>query len=398
MYTMDTYLVKKTKCLYRFLNFAFTDITAGNPQILFHVACNRFRIQFKDIIMIDNIFYVIIHDMKYTIIFFTILILAVVTFQLYTLQAPLEPSVTKVQPRLTTLQIGYLYLPGNHLINLANELGYFREEGINLKQHDITPSIARSLADFASGTIDISSASNSRFYERSELNHHGTFGLTVYDPLLSTVILATGTIIVPHDLKGKRVGVIPGNEFFIYWMLEKNNLKRSDIKLISEDYSALANDFKVGKFDAVLEVSPYWDKLVDEGAGHIIYRAAEALGVITTGLVFHDNLVNKNPALVSAFNRAYFKAYHYAKSHPEDAARRCSRWLGLKPEVVRKMLDSYYFFPDERENASILSAGIGIDHLISSINYMYLDSGNNKPISSETMSRISNKFIPSISE
>lgn len=292
----------------------------------------------------------------------------------------------------TVLRVAYWNLPGFYLIHIADKLGYFKDEGLEMQSFDLLPGTLPLQERFAAGDLDAIAVSNSMFYSL-DLVRHGEFGLVTYDPTEASVVMATGTITSPAELRGKRLGVNSGNEFFLYWMLSKNGLKKTDVAITTEDFQTLTEKFKAGTYDAIFVVAPISTKLQREGAGHVIYRAGEDLGLITTGMVFHDNLIEKNPEAIRKFIRAYFRAYRYSQDHHAGAIKITSAWLHLSELDATAIIDTQYFFPDEKENGIILHPGIGIKNLPANLNYMRLFLGGTSSAESIT-SRVTDKYLP----
>lgn len=333
--------------------------------------------------------------MNRTILIVTLAVLAIITFLFFLRTSitppPLATSPVKSAPPIT-LRVAYWKLPGFYLIHLADKMGYFKDEGLDIESFDLVPGTLPLQQKFASGELDAIAVSNSMFYSL-DLVRHGIFGLVTYDPTDASVVMATGTITSPAQLKGKHLGVNSGNEFFLYWMLDKNGLKKSDVTINTDDFKSLSDKFKGGKYDAIFVVAPISSQLLKAGAGHIIYRAGDDLGLITAGMVFHDNLIAKNPGAVRKFNRAYFRAYQYSKDHHPEAIMETSKWLDLPEVDTAYAIDNEYFFPNIAENRAILRPGIGIKNLPANLNYMHLFLGGSNS-AMEMTERVTDVYLP----
>jgi NitT/TauT family transport system substrate-binding protein len=332
--------------------------------------------------------------MKHTLILTVIaLIVALASFFAFPRNEP-EPLPPPTQSAKTSnlLRVAYWNLPGFYLIHIADKLGYFKSEGLEIQSLDLLPGTLPLQLEFAAGKLDAIAVSNSMFYSL-DLVRHGEFGLVTYDPTEASVVMATGTITSPTQLRGKRLGVNSGNEFFLYWMLNKNNLKKDDVTITTEDFTGLTEKFKKGKYDAIFVVAPISTQLIREGAGRVIYRAGEDLGLITAGIVFHDNLIANNPEAIRKFNRAYFRAYKFAEENHPEAIKMTADWLHLTELDAANIIDTQYFFPNLDENRHILRPGVGIKNLHANLNYMRLFLGGTSTAQSIT-DRVTDRFLP----
>ena len=181
---------------------------------------------------------------------------AALTLSLLTASAvePAAAQTAAVQP-LTTVRIGLGYIPNVQFtpFYVANRLGYFKAEGLNVEyQHgyvsDLMPLLLQGKLDFVVG--DPEDAVFTRVAGQPV-----KYIMALYQKVPATVFsLASKNIRSAADLKGKTIG-IPGpfgqTYFALGALLDAANLKESDVKLASIGFTQL-EAVRGGRVDAAV--------------------------------------------------------------------------------------------------------------------------------------------------
>ncbi|WP_161881301.1 ABC transporter substrate-binding protein [Deinococcus alpinitundrae] len=162
---------------------------------------------------------------------------------------------TTAVPPLTTVRIGLGYIPNVQFtpFYVANRLGYFKAEGLNVEyQHgyvsDLMPLLLQGKLDFVVG--DPEDAVFTRVAGQPV-----KYIMALYQKVPATVFsLASKNIRSAADLKGKTIG-IPGpfgqTYFALGALLDAANLKESDVKLASIGFTQL-EAVRGGRVDAAV--------------------------------------------------------------------------------------------------------------------------------------------------
>jgi NitT/TauT family transport system substrate-binding protein len=118
----------------------------------------------------------------------------------------------------------------------------------------------------------------------------------------------------PADLKGKKVAGTPGDAMYATFpaWLKANGMQPSDVQVVNVDAAGKIALLTEGKVDAIMgffhDQAPTIEKNTGKKVSYLLF-ADYGMNMLGTGLVVHDNLLAKDPALVKAFVRATQKSW-----------------------------------------------------------------------------------------
>jgi len=210
------------------------------------------------------------------------------------------------------------YLP----LTIAEQLGYFKDEGLNLKISDFAGG-SRSLAAVVGGSADVVSGAYEHTINMQSRNQHfQAFVLAGASPQISVGILTSHAAAYkgPKDFKGFKVGVsAPGSStnMVVNYLIAKGGLKPADISVIGIGAGSTviaAVDQK--RVDAISQTDPVMTILEKEGKIKIIAetRTPEGTEKIFGGpmpaasLYAPVDFIRKNPNTVQALTNAMVRA------------------------------------------------------------------------------------------
>jgi NitT/TauT family transport system substrate-binding protein len=143
----------------------------------------------------------------------------------------------------------------------------------------------------------------------------------------------------PGDLLGKRVAVV--SEVPTPWICLQQDLRRAGVdpaavtltpaRTMAENAAAL----RAGGVDVIQVFQPYARQLVDSGAGHIWYAAANR--GLTSYTTFNSTraFIEKNPEVVLRMTRAMYRTQKWIASHDGRAfAELVARYLPDVPQAT----------------------------------------------------------------
>ncbi|MCL9775986.1 ABC transporter substrate-binding protein [Vibrio methylphosphonaticus] len=221
-----------------------------------------------------------------------------------------------------TLMLDWFVNPNHGPIVIANEKGYFKEQGLKVNiQEPADPSTPAKLV--AANKVDIAVS-----YQTS-LTIDVAAGLPlirsatlIATPLNTMMVIDNGKINTLADLKGKKIGIaIAGNEeATIGTMLQSQGVDFKDVKIINVGW-ALSSSLASGQVDAI------WGGLRNFETNQLELEGFKAKaffpeehGVPTyEELVFVANANHYDKATLAKFNRAIEKATTYIVNHPQDS-------------------------------------------------------------------------------
>lgn len=241
---------------------------------------------------------------------------------------------------LPVLRVGMNPWPGYEFLHLAQQKGFYKDEGLEVRLVDFS-----SLADCR------------RAYERGQLD---AMGSTVIEVLMvrdqsarspqivqvvdysagADVILAQPGLKTGADLRGARIGVELASlgVYVLARGLEKSGLTFSDVKAISMDQVSMEDAFRKGELDAVVTYPPTSIKLLADTQAHPVFSTAEIAGEVLDVLVVEEEVIRQRPGDVGKFLKAFQRAVAYASTNPADAYRIMAANEGISPEEFARAL------------------------------------------------------------
>ncbi len=257
--------------------------------------------------------------------------------------------------------IGLNAWPGYLPFFVAQEKGYFREQGVSLKLVMYT-NFNELSRDYVAGKLQ--ARGNLTFDAVQEalqgLGHKAVLVID-YSRGADAIVARLGL----HDisaLSGQRVGYEPGTmeEFFLAFALSEHGASLHDVISVlttSEHVLALLRDKQI---DAAVIHEPFLTSALKEGIAHTIYSTRAAPGLIADILTFRDDAITAHPNWVKAILRAYFQGLAFWKQQPKEAQRIAAKACGATPEEIAAQLLTISFL-DERDNDTALTFSTSLD-------------------------------------
>lgn len=224
--------------------------------------------------------------------------------------------------KLPVLRIGISPWPGYEFIFLAQEKGFFAEEGLNIE-----------LKQFSSPEKDIR-----RAFERGQLEGMCNAVpdlLRAYDNsgrkaqiVLATdysagadVILAKDPAASMSDLKGKKIGVetMSLGLIMLSEALRMEGLALKDVSLADYGQDKMAEALRNGDIAAAVTYPPASSDMLKAGGVKVIFDSARIPGKIIDILAIDERILRKHPEIAPAMRRAWGKALRYAEKSRDEA-------------------------------------------------------------------------------
>ena len=154
------------------------------------------------------------------------------------------------------------------------------------------------------------------------------------------VVKKDGPVGKVEDLKGKRIGYVPGtmHEILLRETLVRHGLSPArDVKLTRVDFFDMGTALAGGGIDAFLSGEPFPTLAVEEGYGRILSYPYydESIGAINAGMLVRRESVEKEPERVRRLVGAHARATEYLRSHPQEWLLEASKF-GISPGVLEK--------------------------------------------------------------
>jgi len=154
------------------------------------------------------------------------------------------------------------------------------------------------------------------------------------------VVKKGGPVKIIKDLKGKRIGYVPGtmHEILLRETLMRNGLSPDrDVLMIRVDFFDMGMALARGSIDAFLSGEPFPTLAVHQGYGKILSYPyyGESIGTINAGMLVKRKTIEKNPALVYQLVMAHAKATQYLNSHRGEWLKKASAF-GTPLDVLQE--------------------------------------------------------------
>jgi len=256
------------------------------------------------------------------------------------------------KPTKAPLRIASSPWPGYEPLYLAQDLGYFDVETVNLFElpsSDIArESFRNHSSDLATITLD----------ETLKLLHGGTKLKILLIMDISNggdAVMVGPEIKELHDIKGKRISIIniPLGLYMLNRLLTKAGVDRSDVEVFQMAESKQLQFYKEGKADVVITFDPVKTRLADEGL-HVLFDSSDIPNEIFDMLVVHDDVFNDRQEEICGVVSQWYKALEYIDSNKVDAAKRITRRLNMDTTQFDNMM-SGIVLPTREDNIHLLS-------------------------------------------
>ena len=143
------------------------------------------------------------------------------------------------------------------------------------------------------------------------------------------VVKKDGPVKAIKDLKGKKIGYVPGtmHEILLRETLTRNRLSPDrDVLLTRVDFFDMGLALARGSIDAFLSGEPFPTIAVHQGYGKILSYPyyGQSIGTINAGMLVKQKTIRENPELVYRMVLGHAKATRHLKSHKNEWLKKAS--------------------------------------------------------------------------
>jgi NitT/TauT family transport system substrate-binding protein len=263
---------------------------------------------------------------------------------------------------LTTVRIAvggqnqFIYLP----LTLADQLGYFKDEGLTVRISDLRGG-SEALAALMGGSVDMVTG----FYEhtvRARVQDKRLVMVTLFDRYPGLVLMVGkrhfDQVRTIRDLVGKPVGVTAAGsstDQLVKYILRQNNLDAQAIPVVTGGIATMMAALQQDHVWAGVTVDPLASKLERDGIARVLYDTRTEKGTREIfggpwpagGFYSTADFISEHSKVVQSVVNAGIRALRYLRDHsPEDvtAAMPESFWAGDRAqytESLRANIDMY---------------------------------------------------------
>lgn len=266
------------------------------------------------------------------------------------------------------VKIGYLAIGAGLPLFVAEQKGYFEEEGLNVELIEFKSSNDIASAAVA-GRIDLigTGATNAMLDANSETG--AKFRLFLVNNYVKRPAAGSTDFVIARagsgvksfvDLKGSTVAIFPGSvgEVFASAVVPKLGLQTDDLATVSMAPPQWLPALQSGSIDAVLgAVEPFATQIIEDGVGEVIvdgYYAELMQSVPASGAWFIEGALTNEQE--RGFVAAFGKALKDIRDDEKGARPALSAYTSISDDLVKKIrLQDWMLITEDGVSESALS-------------------------------------------
>jgi NitT/TauT family transport system substrate-binding protein len=260
------------------------------------------------------------------------------------------------------LDCAYPFWVGFAPLHLANELGYFEEQGITVNEI-IDDDRSNALAAMARGDIDCYLRSVGEYQGRPRTPE--TQGIIIGTIDVSDGgdgIVADGSIKSVCDLEGKTVASEPNLPSTL--LLQMALKKECGLTIDAVDLIDIASADAIGVFSdtGVMAVGAYEPVLTEtvnahgSRGAHVLLSSKDYPNLITDTIIARTDNLREQPDKYVKLLRGIYRAIDYFNENPDKAIPIMARRFDLTPDEFREVLTNIRYFTLE-ESVALMGTG-----------------------------------------
>jgi aliphatic sulfonates family ABC transporter substrate-binding protein len=233
-------------------------------------------------------------------------------------------GIEKTNPKETTDKIRLAVQPGDIQPYVAEGLGYFTDEGLDVELISFSygPPIIEA---FTSKSVDFGLVGDLPAYSGIangvDITIIGVYSTS--ETQNGLIVRNAANIKGFEDLKGKKVSVPFGSNSqpLLYLYLDRAGLKDTDVEIINLSVSDSVASILSGKIDAAVVWEPHLALATKPGSGVSEFASAEGFKLFTNPIIARGEFIKKNPEQTAKLLKVLNRAGIWAKASQNEAAK-----------------------------------------------------------------------------
>ena len=255
-----------------------------------------------------------------------------------------------------TLKVGHSTWVGYGPFYIAQQKGFFKEEGVDV-EFVIMEDTAIKMGALFANQIDIVASTSDEFPSYLKPGKSVRYFLAVDYSNGGDGIVASKDIKTVADLKGKKVAFEQGtiSQFFLNVVLKKAGLTQADIEAVNMTATDSGTAFVAGQVDAAVTWEPALSMGVNSPDGNLLASSKELPGVIVDVMAVTGETAKAHEAELKAFARAWYRALDYLAKNPDESYAMMAKGVGgwiEKPEDFKAAATGIQYL-DKAANAGL---------------------------------------------
>lgn len=267
--------------------------------------------------------------------------------------APMGPLTERATIRLASSKNLWAALPV-----LAMKQGYFEANGLKV-EIEFVQAAKLAMDALVGGSVDCATVveTNIAFLGFTG-NQDVTVAATICESSDSVVIARKSAgINVAADLKGKKLGLLPGTTSQIYAerLLEKHGLSLADVMVSNLQAPAMQPAFTEKAVDAVSIWQPFAANIAAAGGEDVVVLREPAVYEAMMNIAVGRKWAEENKESLLSFLKALKQAADFIEKEPAAAQTVLAAELNLEPALVASFWDQYRW-EVQLDSAKLLAA------------------------------------------
>jgi aliphatic sulfonates family ABC transporter substrate-binding protein len=251
--------------------------------------------------------------------------------------------------------------PGDIQPVIGQELGYFKEEGLDVEL--VTFSYGPPIIEaFTSKDVDFGLLGDLPAYSGIANGVDITIVAT-YSTSETHIALAVrdaSNIKKLEDLKGKKISVPFGSNSqpLLYLYLQKAGLKDTEVEIINLSFNDSVSAIAAGRIDATVIGEPHLSRAINSG-GITQLATAQGLKIFVNPIIARGEFIKKYPEQTAKLLKVLDKSGKWAKANRDKAAQIVSDFSEVALESIKLNIDKRDLdlaLPKDRIDALIVGA------------------------------------------
>ncbi|MCD8489444.1 MAG: ABC transporter substrate-binding protein [Desertifilum sp.] len=229
------------------------------------------------------------------------------------------------------LRIAYNLWPGYFPMVLAQERGYFAQQGVQVELDRVGGTI---MTDFRAGKYDGLALTLGNAITTNETEPIRIV-MAMDDSMGADAIVAQSQMRAIADLRGQSIGATLGGfgELFLERMLAAGGLPRDAVTFVESDPSEVPEELRDNKLQAAHTWEPHISRAVADGK-RVLFTSADTPGLITDVIFFKEEIARDRPDEIRAFVQACFQAIEDWQANFTEGNALIAQALGLDPQEI----------------------------------------------------------------
>jgi len=280
------------------------------------------------------------------------------------LGAGLASAAHAQEPKLVTVNAGFVPVTDVAALYLGEEVGIFKKHGLQLKANvastGAVPAVMSGEFHFGfTALVNILQARDKGLPLKIIAAGSSSTGVKGADVTMIHAGPASG-IKSARDLEGRTVSVNALNG--LLQMMGKAAVKAdggdpNKVRFIELGFAEALAALQAGKTDAMVGAEPFGTAAIAAGFPPISspYQAMSSSSMLTSGYFTSEPQLKANPELFKKLRAAINESLEYAQQHPDAVRQQLPKFTKLGPDVAAKLILPRYQAAIPRESVELFS-------------------------------------------